>query len=160
MENLKYSSALNGRMSGNGGRGAGGAANDSDGPNGALTFAPGCSASTTGNGISPQGVDTGVSGRLALKPIARRKFELKPVVMVGIAAAVIGVLFVTWIAGRVFQESLLVRSIGLLLISPSLVLTGYTFLQNDDNLEPHQGTMLFVRSGLCALAFSLRQQQP
>jgi len=93
----------------------------------------------------------GVSGKLTLKPIARRETRLPPVALVGIVAGALMVLFISWIAGRVFQESLLFRVVGLLIISPPLVLAGYGFLHNDDDLEPLSGTALLGRSGLCAL---------
>lgn len=102
-----------------------------------------------------EGGGRGISGKLTLKPIARRETRLAPVAIVGIAAAALITLFISWIAGSVFQESLLLRVAGLLIVSPPLVLAGYGFLHNDDDLEPFSGMTLLSRAGLCALAYVL-----
>jgi hypothetical protein len=94
------------------------------------------------------------SGELATKPIARKDTKLEPVAVVGLVAAVLTVLLVTWALGRngLFEDYLALRAIGLLLVSPALVLAGYTFLR-DDELEPYQGTSLYLRVGICAVAY-------
>ena len=94
------------------------------------------------------------SGELATKPIARKDTKLEPVVVVALVAAVLTVLLVTWAVGRsgLFENRLAARAIGLLLVSPPLVLAGYTFLR-DDELEPYQGISLYVRVGICAAAY-------
>jgi hypothetical protein len=94
------------------------------------------------------------SGALATKPIARKETRLEPVAAVGMAAAALGVLVVTWGlgVGGVLKGSLAVRAIGLLLVSPPLVVAGYAFLR-DDELEPYRGASLYVRAGICAAAY-------
>ena len=43
-------------------------------------------------------------------------------------------------------------ALGLLVVSPLLVIAPYTFLR-DDELEPYRGKVLYIRTGLCALAY-------
>ncbi len=97
----------------------------------------------------------GVSGKLVLKPIARTQVRFEPVVAVGIAAGALVVLVATWILGRAaFWDHALVRTIGLLLVSPPLVLGAYTFLY-DDELEPYRGKALYLRTAICAAGYVL-----
>lgn len=97
----------------------------------------------------------GASGKLVLKPIAREQAKFQPVVAAGIAAAAIVVVVVAWIAGPLIQESLIVRTIALALISPPLVVGAYSFLHHDDELDPYEGTPLYVRSLICAAGYML-----
>ena len=94
------------------------------------------------------------SGELATKPIARKDTKLEPVAVVALVAAVLTVLLITWAVGRsrLLENSVTARAIGLLLVSPPLVLAGYTFLR-DDELEPYRGISLYVRVGICAAAY-------
>ena len=46
------------------------------------------------------------------------------------------------------------RAIGLLLVSPVLVVAAYTFLR-DDELEPYRGLPLLIRSAACAAAYAV-----
>ncbi len=94
-----------------------------------------------------------IDGELLTKPIARKDTKLQPVVAVAIAGAVLVALIVTWAAGGVIARSILVRTVGLLLITPPLALAAYTFLRDEDELEPYRGTVLYVRSGICAAAY-------
>jgi hypothetical protein len=93
------------------------------------------------------------SGKLALEPVAFRSVTLDPVRITLIVAAVLIVLVFTWVGGRrgVFQSPIAI-SIGLLLVSPPLVVAGYSILRNDE-LEPYHGAALYVRAGICALAY-------
>ena len=45
-------------------------------------------------------------------------------------------------------------AIALLVISPLLVVTPYTFLR-DDELEPFRGNALYIRASTCALAYAI-----
>jgi len=94
------------------------------------------------------------SGALATKPIARKDTKLEPVVVAALVAAVLSVLAVTWALGRsgLFEKNLVARAVGLLVVSPPLVLAGYTFLR-DDELEPHRGVSLYLRVGICAVVY-------
>ncbi len=93
------------------------------------------------------------SGQLVTKPITRTYLQMNPVVAVGIAAAAVTVMAMTFVLGRAeVLASVWAQAIGLLVVSPPLVIAGYTFL-HDEELEPHRGTMLYVRAGACAAAF-------
>ena len=95
----------------------------------------------------------GRTGKLVTKPVAHAYAKLKPVTTVLIAAGVLTVLAITWVAGRagVF-ENMLVTTLGLLAVSPPLVVAAYGVL-HDDELEPYAGKALYIRSALCALAY-------
>jgi len=92
------------------------------------------------------------TGELITKPIARVQSKLQPVATAAIVGGVLAVLLITWVAGEMIQSSFAVRAIGLLLVSPPLVLAGYSFLRNED-LEPYRGTSLYVRAAVCSLAY-------
>jgi len=94
------------------------------------------------------------AGQLVIKPIARQDAVFKPWIAVTIAVAVILVLIGTRLAGGMLKESALTRVVGLLLITPPLVLAPYRALR-DDELEPHTGTALYVRTAICTLAYVL-----
>jgi len=93
-----------------------------------------------------------VNGKLITKPVARKETRLDPVAAVAICATVVCVLLVTWATGGLIRGNLVVRTVGLLLVSPPLVVAAYTFLR-DDELEPYRGTALYLRSAVCAVAY-------
>lgn len=93
------------------------------------------------------------TGELLTKPVSRKETLLRPVTMVAIAGGALTVLLVTWVAGEILQDSLLMRIVGLLLISPPLTLAAYSFLR-DDELQPHQGRSLYVRMAICSAAYT------
>lgn len=92
------------------------------------------------------------SGRSVTKPISRRetKFQLVPAVI--ISAGVLATLVVTWIMRGQLQQNVMLRGIGLLLLSPAIAVAGYTFLR-DDELEPYRGRWLWIRAGICGLVY-------
>jgi hypothetical protein len=104
-----------------------------------------------------------VSGKLLTKPIARAQTKLEPVVAAAIAAGALTVLLVAWLGGKfgLFvregaagpQANLLPCAIGLLLVSPPLVVAAYTFLRNDE-LEPYRGRPLYIRAAICGVAYA------
>ncbi len=90
------------------------------------------------------------TGELVTKPIARTDVEFNPVAAVGVGA---GVIVLTWVLGRAdLFEPLWAQALGLLVVSPPLVLAGYCFL-HDDELEPYRGVSLHARAGACAVAY-------
>ncbi|NQU21109.1 MAG: hypothetical protein HQ567_07485 [Candidatus Nealsonbacteria bacterium] len=95
------------------------------------------------------------TGELLTKPITREVTKLRPVVTAAIAAAVLVMLLVTWAGGSVIANSVLVRTLGLLVITPALALAGYTFLRDADELEPYRGKVLLIRSGICSAAYMI-----
>ena len=89
------------------------------------------------------------SGELVTKPIARKRITVKPVTAAVVIGAVLIVLMVAWIGGRAeLFHNMVAGAIGLLVVSPPLVYAGYTFLR-DDELEPHRGTPLYIRTAIC-----------
>jgi hypothetical protein len=101
----------------------------------------------------------GVTGKLALKPIAREETKVGPVKIALIVGAVALVLVGDLILGKtlfgkviLFGRFDVLVSLGLLLVSPLIALAGYTFLRNDE-LEPYRGTELYLRSLACGIAY-------
>ena len=96
----------------------------------------------------------GASGKLALKPIARLEGRLRGRTVALIAAAAVLVLAVAWLGGRKgLFDHFAVSALGLLLISPAVVIGGYQFLQGSEELERFRGETLYVRAGICAAAY-------
>ena len=96
----------------------------------------------------------GRSGEMLTKPVAREETTFHPVVAAGIAAGVLLVLAISFIAGKVIAGSLVVRGVGLLLLSPALVMAAYTFLRNDE-LEPYRGLQLWIRALICGTVYTV-----
>lgn len=96
----------------------------------------------------------GASGELVTKPIARKETRVEPVMAVAVAAGGLTVLAIAWAGGKagLFADNWLMCGLGLLLVSPPLVLAAYSFLR-DDELQPHRGTSLYVRTAICSVAY-------
>ncbi|MBN2022284.1 MAG: hypothetical protein JW809_05775 [Pirellulales bacterium] len=92
-------------------------------------------------------------GTLVLKPITRIETKVVPLVVAAIVGAIALVAAGAWWGGTIFRESLAARAVALLVLSPALVVAAYTFLRDQD-LEPHRGRVLAIRSGLCAAAYT------
>jgi hypothetical protein len=93
------------------------------------------------------------TGAAAPKPVARTEARFQPITAVAIGAGALVVSVVTLAARGVLQEYWLLRAVGLLLVSPPLVLGGYAFLR-DDEREPYRGRELYVRAGILATVFA------
>ncbi len=100
-----------------------------------------------------------VSGKLALKPIARTELRFSPRVIAVAAGAAVAVFGVSWVLGRmgVFQAPyrLITQGVGLLLVSPPLVVFGYIFLRHEEDLAPLQGWHLWLRAAGCGAGYAL-----
>jgi hypothetical protein len=93
------------------------------------------------------------SGKMITKPVAFETTKLEPVKIVAIVAAALTVLALTWIGGHAgLLGNMIVATIGLLAVSPPLVVAAYGILRNQE-LEPYRGMPLYIRSSLCALAY-------
>ncbi|MFH1920588.1 MAG: hypothetical protein ABIP48_11965 [Planctomycetota bacterium] len=104
----------------------------------------------------PEELAAGGRGGIAAEPIARLETTLSPVAIASIAAAALVVLIVTAVLGRAefFEDQGLLKSaVGLLLVSPPLVIAGYSFLRDDEDLSPYRGMALCVRAGICSAAY-------
>ncbi len=97
----------------------------------------------------------GAGGKLALKPIARLEGRLRGRTMALIAAVAVLAWAVAWLGGRkgLFVDRPAYSVLGLLLISPPLVIGGYQFLSGSEELERYRGKKLYLRAGICALAY-------
>ncbi len=95
----------------------------------------------------------GASGRLSVKPIARKELKIRPAMAAAVAGSVLLVLLVAWAARGPISKSVLLQAVGLLLISPPLAIAGYSILR-DDELEPHRGLALYLRGVICAVAYA------
>lgn len=95
----------------------------------------------------------GATGRLSIKPIARKELKIHPVIAAAVAGSVLLVLLVAWVARGPISKSVLLQAVGLLLVSPPLAIAGYSILR-DDELEPHRGLALYLRGVICALAYA------
>ena len=93
------------------------------------------------------------SGQLVLKPVAHQDAKFSPTVAAAVAAAAVVVLAAAFLGRGLLVDSVLLRAIGLLLISPPLVVAGYWFLYNDE-LEPYRGTSLYVRTAILSLIYA------
>jgi hypothetical protein len=107
-----------------------------------------------GAGDEARGGNHRARNRRAIKPIARTELVLKPVAVAALVAICLSTLAITWAGGKagMFQNRLL-DLCGLLLLSPPLVVAAYAFLR-DDEREPYRGRALYLRAGLCALAYT------
>lgn len=94
------------------------------------------------------------SGKLLIKPIARKDARWDPLIATILAATAVGVAAVTFVAGGLLREYLLARTLGLLLVSPFLVLAAYRVL-HDDDLEPYTGRSLYVRTAIGGAVYTL-----
>ncbi len=56
-----------------------------------------------------------VSGKLIIKPVAFKSTKFKPLTTAAIAGGVLLVLILTWLLGGLFQKSLIVTTLGLLI---------------------------------------------
>lgn len=92
-------------------------------------------------------------GKLDLKPIERMETKLQPVTVVLIAAGTLLTLFVAWAGGRAgLFDHLWATILGLLVVSPPLVVGAYSVLRNDE-LEPYRGKPLYLRAAICSAAY-------
>ena len=97
-----------------------------------------------------------VASRPDIKPIARRETKVKPIVVVAVGAGALAVFIVALLLGRAgtLQDNMLLTAIGLLLVSPPIAVAGYTFLQNDEDLQPYRGVKLYLRAAICGVIYT------
>lgn len=101
------------------------------------------------------GGSRGATGQLVLKPIARSETRFSVKAAATVAAVALAVIVVAYLGSRrgLFTGSTLLSSLGLLLISPPIVVAGYASLQHGDELEPYKGKSLYIRASICAAAY-------
>jgi hypothetical protein len=96
------------------------------------------------------------SGQLITKPIARINAKFRPLTTALIAGAATAVLVATWFGRPLWAiagvQGFIAKMVGLLIISPPLVIAAYEVLR-DDELEPYRGRPLALRAAACSLAY-------
>src|SRR5690606_37510345 len=94
-------------------------------------------------------------GRAVLKPIFRQETTFNPGIGVAIGGAALVVLLIA-VYLRSFGGDVPMWFLGLgaAVLGPPLAMGGYTFLR-DDELEPHRGNSLLLRSLICGLVYAL-----
>ncbi len=95
------------------------------------------------------------TGRMATKPIFRQYTRVNPAAVAAIVAGVLVTLIATYLMGRagVFDQSVLMRAVGLMIVSPPIVMAGYWFLSDSEELEVYRGRQLFLRATVCSLLY-------
>ena len=95
------------------------------------------------------------AGKLATKPIARIQAKLHPLTTAIVAGLTLLIVLAAWAGGRLHLfntdtwAGYIMAALGLLVVSPLLVIAPYTFLR-DEELEPYRGKQLYLRAGACA----------
>lgn len=102
------------------------------------------------------------SGKAILKPIEREEVEAKPVVVVGIVAAIVASILVAVGLRFAFKPTPEVEidptlwwilAGGAVVLAPLIALAGYWFLRNDE-LEPYRGGPLAIRVLICGAIYA------
>lgn len=101
-----------------------------------------------------EGGGRGIDGKLVLKPIEREEVRVTPRALTVILGTIVVTVLAAYFAGGVFQSNLILRSAGVLVISPVLAFAGYTFLR-DMEAEHIVGKPLYLRSLACGVAYSV-----
>ncbi len=97
-------------------------------------------------------------GRSVLKPIARDKTRFQPVVFAAAAAGILVALVVAFLLrdATVLQDStssILLLSMGAVLLAPPIVLAGYVALRDAES-EPYRGLALWIRVGIVSIVYA------
>ena len=96
-------------------------------------------------------------GRSILKPLKRKeaKFQLNAALLIGGAVLLFaGLAFLAGHADLSESAKDWARIVGAVLLGPLVAYGGYTFLRNDEELQPFHGSELLVRSLACGLGFA------
>jgi hypothetical protein len=86
------------------------------------------------------------------KPIARRETKVAPTTWALIGGSSLLVLVLAF-GMRMLPDQRPAIVVGLLVLAAPLAVAGYFFLR-DDELEPYSGRPLWIRAGLCGLAYA------
>lgn len=93
-------------------------------------------------------------GKLIGKPILREQPDITPTIAAIVGAAALVTVVATWMLGRTGSlDGLLMRFVGLLVVSPPLAAGGYKLLHSGEELRPYRGKSLWLRAGICALVY-------
>jgi hypothetical protein len=97
-------------------------------------------------------------GRGVLKPMERQETATSPVVIAGIAAAVLATVVVAFVVGRMYANSptgvpAWLLGFGAALLGPPIAVGAYG-LMRDAELEPYRGLALWIRGLVCGLIYA------
>jgi hypothetical protein len=100
-----------------------------------------------------------VSGKLALKPIAREETKFTPLriagIVGGVAAAIAYAVAIRMLAAEPGSTKQFVMcGAGLLLVAPFLAIAAYAVLR-DTELEPFRSRELYLRAAICGAIYAL-----
>jgi hypothetical protein len=87
------------------------------------------------------------------RPLTRKEAAINPVAVTLSVVGVAVVLLLTYMLRAALQENLWLRCVGLVLVSVPIAQGGYSFLREDE-IEPHRGLALWIRSAICGAAYS------
>ena len=96
-------------------------------------------------------------GKPVGKPIARKEAKFRPRVALAILGIVLLAFAIAWVIGRIPDTATLktlLIAVGILVVSPPLVVAGYSVLQEPE-LEPYMGKPLWIRASICGLIYAL-----
>lgn len=101
------------------------------------------------------GAGRGITGKPIAKPLTRRIWQVSPVFAVAVAGGTLAVIVATAVLGAtgILRENPILGGIGLTLVTFPLVIGGYNFLYDIEELEPYQGRALLIRGAICTLAY-------
>jgi hypothetical protein len=92
-------------------------------------------------------------GRAVNKPIARPQTKIQPVLLVAAGCAFVLALAIAALLRGLADKTPAIL-VGLLLISPPLAAAAYTFLRDDELMEPYRGRALALRAAICGLVYA------
>ncbi len=99
----------------------------------------------------------GVSGRAVLKPLSRKESKFSWPIAGAIGGAV-ALLFIAAFIVRLAtdaQPPLWLLAIGAFIVAPPLAFGGYTFLRDQEELEPYRGVKLWIRVLICSAVYAV-----
>jgi len=99
----------------------------------------------------PEGFGAGVRGAVTTKLIFRTEAKFSPVMAASIAVGALVVLIITAILGRAdffVTHAVLKSTVALLLVSPPLVIAGYWFLRDEEDLGRYGNQDFYVRTAM------------
>lgn len=101
------------------------------------------------------GAGRGITGKPIAKPLTRRIWQVSPVFAVAVAVGTLAVIVATAVLGAagILRENPILGGIGLTLVTFPLVIGGYNFLYDIEELEPYQGRALLIRAAICTVAY-------
>jgi hypothetical protein len=93
-------------------------------------------------------------GRAVLKPLERVEAKVQPVMVVGVAMAVVLAFVVAFVLRTSdLKSSPIILGLGAAILAPPLAVAAYTFLRNQE-LEPYRGAALGARVAICSVIYA------